>query len=147
MTPYESYLARLRQANAEAEQESKPIAFTLQKGQGNMKVTLNGVQMEGTPAQIAEVARKLGVAVDNDGVHYMSQSRGLIRIDSMTEEHLLRSIRKRVREWASTIQNKEGIEFLTALSAGKNDVTTNAMIVRYQLLVSQRTGRNIIGRY
>jgi hypothetical protein len=147
MTPYESYLVRLKQMNAEAEKGSEPITFTLQKGQGNMNVTLNGVRMEGTPAQIAEVARKLGVAVDNDGVHYLSQSRGLIRIDQMSEEHLLRTIRKRLREWASGLQNKEGLELLTALSAGRNDVTTNAMVVRYQLLVSQRTGRNIISRY
>lgn len=145
---YESYLERVKQLNREFDYpHNARIVPVVQKGQEAMEITINGIKMTGTAAQLAEVARKLGANIGNDGVHYLSSSRGLIRIDQMSEEHLLRTIRKRIREAAQSVQTLEGIEFLTGVSNANNDVTTRAMLTQYQLLVSRRTGRNIIARY
>lgn len=60
-----------------------------------MRVTLrNGLILEGTPEQVAQTARKLGESVGNDGIWYLSHSRGLIRIADMNEEHLRNALRR-----------------------------------------------------
>lgn len=71
-----------------------------------MRVTLsNGVVLDGTPAQVAETARKLGELVGNDGVWYLSHSRGLVRIVDMNEEHLRNALRRllfeKSNEWVT----------------------------------------------
>lgn len=62
-----------------------------------MKVTLNnGMIVEGTLDQIQQVARTFGQTVPvDDGYHYNSSSKGLIRIADMETTHLRNALLKR----------------------------------------------------
>ena len=75
------------------------VPHRIKEREKNMRVKLsNGLVLEGTPSQVAETARKLGENVGNDGIWYLSSSRGLIRIVDMQEEHLRNALGRLLRE-------------------------------------------------
>lgn len=111
-----------------------------------MEVKLNGVTMNGTPEQIAAIARQLGVEVGNDGVYYLSSSRGLIRITDMQDEHLKRTIAKRTRDWAVNLSNLDGAAFIREVTNGTRDVTTLAMVREYTSRVARGSTINVLTR-
>jgi len=61
-----------------------------------MKLTLsNGVTVEGTLPQIEAVAKAFGLQVPvDDGIHYASTTRGVVKISEMSTQHLVNAIRK-----------------------------------------------------
>lgn len=115
LSPYQSYLKRRREY-AEREKNS-------------MEVTLNGVTMRGTPEQLAEIARKLGVELGNDGIWYNSTSRGLIMISQMEENHVRNTIAKRYKAHFENLKGLDSVAFAKALS-GPQDKTTVALVAR-----------------
>ena len=124
-------------------QDIKKAKVALDKLHGKentMKAVLNGVTMEGTPEQLSEVARKLGVELDNDGIWYRSESRGLIRIVDMDENHIKNTIAKRYREHFANLKSLEGSFFTDALQ-GPNDKTTNALVARLVEINYRKTYR------
>src|SRR5882724_944896 len=100
-----------------------------------MQLNINGVVMNGTPEQLAEIARKLGHDLGNDGVFYLSDSRGLVKIVDMDESWLRNAIAKRYRNWANTLNTLAGVDFVRAVTNGPNDATTKAMVVQHAQLV------------
>jgi hypothetical protein len=137
MYDFDTYLEYVRE---KARNSGKAIIIAEQKERGNktMEVTLNGVKMEGSLEQIATIARTLGVTLGNDGVFYMSNSRGLIRITDMTEQHLVRAIAKRTREWAAALDTSDSIKFVREVTNGTRDVTTLAMMNALTQLLARK---------
>lgn len=113
------------------------------KGTNTMKIEWNGVTIEGTVDQVANVAAKLEIPLDNDGTWYKSQSRGYIRIADMSEEHLRRAIAKRFRTWAESLSGFTGTTFTQAVNKQGRDVTTNAMLVRLTEIAKDRALQNM----
>lgn len=131
-TDYNAYIDRLM-ASINAEE----------KGTKTMKIEWNGVTIEGTSAQVAFAASKLGIPLGDDGVWYNSQSRGLTRIADMSEEHLRRAVAKRLRTWAESLSGLTGSDFLQAVNKQGRDVTTNAMLVRLAEFATDRALQNM----
>jgi hypothetical protein len=75
-----------------------------------MKYTLrNGATLEGTPDQIVAVARSLGETVNfDDGLHYLSATRGLMLIRDMDLNHLRNALVKRYAAFVATLESKNG---------------------------------------
>jgi hypothetical protein len=72
-----------------------------------MRIQLkNGMVVEGTLDQISAVARQFGetIAFQGDGIHYESSSKGLIRIDSMENQHLRNALLKRYATFVSDLK-------------------------------------------
>lgn len=102
-----------------------------------MKITLpNGAVVEGTPDQIAVIARSFGVSLGNDGVYYNSTSRGLIKITDMDDTHLANAIRKQYREFAASLSSKSGRDLVLTLRNGPSDKTFTALVAEYARRVS-----------
>lgn len=104
-----------------------------------MKVTLpNGITLEGTIDQINAVRKTFGYAelFVADGVHYKSQSKGIIRIADMNDMHIKNAIRK---IWASAISNIDtnlsNKEFLATLNKPATDLTLIGLVAE---LMSRR---------
>lgn len=93
----------------------------------------NGMTVSGTSDQVNDVLAKLGYgSLGNDGIYYRSQSRGLIRIVDMDENHLRNAMLKMYREWAADLSNQRGIQLLQNLSNGpSNNVTFVALLKEY----------------
>jgi hypothetical protein len=86
---------------------------------GNVKLSLpNGITVEGPAAEVAAIARSYGVGV-NDGIHYNSSSRGLIRISEMDTKHIKNALRKMYQAWAASLDtNLSTPEFREVLKNG-----------------------------
>lgn len=95
---------------------------TIRKETNTMQVTLNGVKMEGTSDQLAAIARSLGVSL-NDGIYYVSSSRGLIRIEDMDDNHLRNAMLKMYREWVENLKVLHGADLARAIRDGITDKT------------------------
>lgn len=106
-----------------------------------MQVTLNGVVMTGTPEQIGEVARRLGVQLGEDGIFYTSKSRGLILIADMDENHLRNAVKRRYIDHYSRLAGLDGADFTKHLS-GPQDKTTVAMVARLVQFNYEKSYRN-----
>jgi len=71
-----------------------------------MKATLpNGVIVEGTTEQVHAVMRTFGMFVE-DGLHYNSSTKGVIRIADMNDQHLKNAIRKLYQQEAQKLDSK-----------------------------------------
>ncbi len=102
----DTYKQRL--ADAIATGQPQIVMHRIRKEE-NMKVVLpDGTAIEGTLEQIQRVAQALGQRVPNldDGVHYHSSSKGLVRIDSMETTHLRNALLARYRAFVSDLSNK-----------------------------------------
>lgn len=113
------------------------------KGTKTMKIEWNGLVIEGTADQVANAAGKLGIPLGDDGTWYKSQSRGLIHITDMSEEHLRRAVAKRFRTWAESLSGLTGTAFTQAVNKQGRDVTTNAMLVRLTEIAKDRALQNM----
>jgi hypothetical protein len=98
-----------------------------------MKITLpNGMSLEGTLEQVRAAATALGYAntLGNDGVHYLSESRGLIPIASMDSAHIRNAILKIYREWVAGLSaEKDNAKLMESLRTGpRNNITLLALL-------------------
>ena len=122
---YASYLARRRGECEDQRNERKQL----------MKIQLaNGLWLEGTASQLVEAATKLGQALGNDGTYYLSQSRGLIRIDQMDQQHVRNALLKLHREWVSTFPTLNDRQLSNALTTGNQNATFLALVRRLKVL-------------
>lgn len=122
---YASYLARRRGECEDQQNERKQL----------MKIQLaNGLWLEGTASQLVEAATKLGQALGNDGTYYLSQSRGLIRIDQMDQQHVRNALLKLHREWVSTLTTLNDRQLSNALTTGNQNATFLALVRRLKVL-------------
>lgn len=71
-----------------------------------MKITLkNGITVEGTLEQVSSIARMYGETVTvEDGLHYFSQSKGLILIRTMETQHLRHALLKRYTTFVDSLK-------------------------------------------
>lgn len=104
-----------------------------------MKVILpNGITVEGTLDQINSVRKTFGydALFSPDGVHYKSQSRGVIKIADMNDTHIKNAIRK---IWANAISSIDTTvsnqEFITTLNKPATDLTLIGLLAE---LISRR---------
>ena len=101
---------------------------------GTVKVTFeNGMILEASPTQVAEMAKLLKVRnpLDGDGIHYNSISRGVIKISDMTTEHIANALCKMYRNWAQDLSGLRNRDLLSALSNGPNNKTFMGLITEY----------------
>ncbi len=96
-----------------------------------MKITLpNGMTLEGTTAQVQDTIKALNISME-DGVHYLSESKGYVRIDEMNTEHIRNALLKLYRAWAERLDHCSGINLVTVLRNGPNDVTIVGLFKEY----------------
>lgn len=126
---YASYLARkCGKCNSQRIKERENNIMTTEK----IKVTLpNGLTLEGTPSQVASAASAFGFSLGNDGVHYLSSTRGLIRISDMDSTHLRNAMLKAYRKWAESLSGKTSYQIITELRNGPTDKTLVGMIAEF----------------
>lgn len=93
-----------------------------------MKVTLaNGMVLEGSSEQVAEVMEKMGLS--GDEVFYRSGSKGLLLIKEMQSIHLRNAILKIYTEWVNSLHRiAEPKEVVKAIVEGIADKTWIAMV-------------------
>ena len=88
------------------------------------KVTLpNGVTVEGTAAQITEIAKTLGYP---STMFYSSSTQGLVAITGMAKPHLKNAVIKLYREWVEALSKTDDVTFLKRMEQGPAD---NAVLV------------------
>ena len=97
-----------------------------------MKITLsNGMTLEGTPEQIAEVAKRLGYPISKD--FYESESKGVILISEMATTHLKNALLKMYSEWVDSLRTERvPKELFNKIMNGINDPTFIALLREYQ---------------
>jgi len=85
----------------------------------NIKLSLpNGLTVEGPAHEVSLLARSFGVGL-NDGIHYNSTSRGLVKISEMSTQHIKNALRKLYKAWAETLDtNLSAAEFSKVLRNG-----------------------------
>lgn len=94
-----------------------------------IKFTLpNGATLEGTPDVVNSMLEKLGVA--EDGVHYRSETKGLIPISTMDTRHIRNAILKIYRNWVDGLREVSDEQFVDALrkGAGSGNITLLALV-------------------
>lgn len=97
-----------------------------------VKVVLpNGIEVSGTAEQIKDTLTKLGYS-GNDGIYYMSKSKGLLKISEMHTGHIRNAMLEIYREWSESLSKLSEKDLLTALSRGPVDnITFLAMLKEY----------------
>lgn len=134
---YASYLMRKRGECDKGKEEKMNNQFvnSLIREHGKeqtMKYTFrDGLTVEGTLAQVQQIARLKGETIGNDGVYYASSTRGLVRIADMDASHIRNAMLKRMREQADQLRGVTGRRLLQQLQANDNDVTIRALLVEY----------------
>lgn len=93
-----------------------------------MKVTLsNGMVLEGSSEQVAEVMEKMGLS--GDELFYRSGSKGLMLISEMQSLHLRNAILKMYTEWVDGLHRiAEPKEVVQRIVDGITDKTWIAMV-------------------
>jgi len=126
---YEGYKELLEKAKVilEKRKEIKTMEYTLP----------NGAKISGTLDQITTVAKALGYKVGNDGVHYNSSTKGLIRIVDMDSNHLKNALLKLHREWSESLKGLNGYNLTRALKDGNVDLTYIGLYTEYIKRVSR----------
>lgn len=77
-----------------------------------MRVTLhNGLVVEGDSTVLTQFVATLPNVYVDDGVHYNSESRGIISISTMADEHIRNAFLKLHRAWVQELENSTGSEF------------------------------------
>jgi len=106
-----------------------------------MKYNLpSGVVIEGTPAQVIEVASKLGYSVDLYPAHlfYKSSSRGPLLITDMESNHICAAMLKMYREWAANLSTLSPTEVINAMQSGPTGQTFTALFTEYATRVARK---------
>lgn len=105
------------------------VFYRKEEGIKTLKVTIDGMTFEGSEIQITNVLKALGKDSLDDGVHYFSQSKGLMLIKDMDNTHLRNAIQKRYVSWVTDLKNLTAKDFVTALKTGVgSNVTTLALV-------------------
>lgn len=92
----------------------------------------NGLKLTGPYAQVAAAAAKFGESISvDDGIHYLSQTHGLLRIADMSMTHTRNAIAKMLREQVAALEGKQGAAFYHAVRALETNKTIEGLITRY----------------
>lgn len=95
----------------------------------NIKITLpNGAVLEGLPEVVNKMLERLGIA--EDGIHYRSETKGLIPIDSMDTRHIRNAILKQYTGWVESLRIVDDKKFVEELrrGAGAGNITLLALV-------------------
>ena len=133
---YASYLMRKRgecddQQKGTNSMNSLRVSLTNENPKVFKHTFRNGLTVEGTLDQVQRVAQALGETLGNDGVFYLSSTRGLIRIADMSASHIRNAFMKRQREHNENGRFLVGRRLLQHLQQLDNDVTYRALLVEY----------------
>lgn len=91
----------------------------------------NGFVAEGTIQQVNAVRKTFGYEplFVEDGVHYNSSSKGVVRIDTMEDTHIKNAIRKlwgaKISKLNTSVSNAE---FFSQIQAMPRDVTIQGLV-------------------
>lgn len=92
----------------------------------------NGLTLTGTSEQVLDTARKLGYTnIGADGIHYVSESKGIVRIADMDTRHVRNAMLKLYRGWSDNLATLNDRELLRALQEGPNDATFRALLLEF----------------
>ena len=80
----------------------------------------NGSVISGTPEQVLDMARKLGVSVD-ESLFYNSSTHGRVLITGMGTNHIKNAMLKLYRDWAATLNSLSDKDLVKALQNGPSD--------------------------
>lgn len=105
-----------------------------------MKVQLkNGMVVEGTLDQVSAVARQFGETVQvEDGLHYNSSSKGLVRISTMETQHLRHALLKRYASFVEGLKQLDNSRVAAEISNPSDKTLVG--------LMSEFSRRKIAGR-
>lgn len=110
-----------------------------------MKVTYNGMEFDGTPAEIQAVVEKINGGKVNIAAGVYNSSRGPLFISEMETQHLINAVLKRYRDWISGINGREQTpaSVLTLLMNGPTDDELNNLVteLRRRMVADSRKGR------
>lgn len=99
------------------------------------RVTLpNGMVIEGTPDQLIDMVKKLGMedVIDLRSGYYKSSTQGWVKISEMNTMHLRNAILKQYKEWVDDMHKiKNPRELVKMITDGISDKTWLAMLVEY----------------
>lgn len=100
------------------------------KKESMLSITLpTGVKIEGSGPELSKVLETLGVKRIDDGAHYTSTSKGVIKISDMATPHIRNAICKMYREWADDLSVvKDTQKFTSMMRNGPSDKTMMALI-------------------
>jgi len=94
-----------------------------------MRVTLkSGVVIEGSGDEFQKLIKELGGVKEDDGIHYMSESKGVVTISSMNSVHIKNAIAKQYRDWAQSLTSLSVGDFLSKMRSGPDGATMLALI-------------------
>jgi hypothetical protein len=89
----------------------------------------DGMVLTGTHEQIQGYLDKLGLGVEGDGIHYVSSSKGLIKIRDMNTKHLINAFLKQYREYVANLSTLPLPDLKVAIRDGNGaDKTFIAML-------------------
>ena len=92
----------------------------------------NGLTLSGTADQVTETAKKLGFAhLGDDGIHYMSESKGLIKIADMDTRHVRNAMLKLYREHVASLAQLSDKDLLRALRDGFDSKTFTSLLFHF----------------
>jgi hypothetical protein len=94
------------------------------------------IVLEGEGPEFQKMLEDLKILDPNDGLHYRSDSHGLIPMKSMATPHLKNAIAKIYRAWATELKDLDVATFLARLRTGPNDKTMLGLI---EELATRRT--------
>lgn len=88
----------------------------------------NGMVLKGTLTQVNEALSKMGVSFE-DGVHYMSATKGLMVIKDMATGHIKNAFLKKYRIWLDKLATLPHNEMVVSIQSGNsNDITFVALL-------------------
>lgn len=104
------------------------------KATATMKVTVNGVVMEGNPSDIINIAKTLGVDLNVSGEYYYSESKKqFLTIADMPGPHVKNALQKRLKEnfakYMDTAHLLEGEAYVKHLMTLADAVVSNDKVV------------------
>jgi len=92
------------------------------------EITLpGGLIIKGTKEQLDEALATLRAKID-DGVHYLSASRGVLNIDEMHPNHIKNAILRIYLDWLEDKRNLDWPEFFNAIAMGPDSNTMKALV-------------------
>ena len=82
-----------------------------------VSIMVDGTEYKGTPDDLAEILRAISL-----GKTYISDNKGILRIEDMNTHHIRNALLKKYRDWCSELSRYHGIELLLKL---ENDPTVD----------------------
>lgn len=93
-----------------------------------VKVPGTDLVIKGDKDKVVDYLKSQGVDLTSNGEYYLSESLGLVRVDSMDPNHLRNAIRKEYKRWIDEMytQNLSNMELATRLT----DVPQNKLLMK-----------------